>query len=115
MFSWNISDRSHGAEAKGNFTNPSHTDPDELAFRALLPNTTQDLTILASICEATNGDNLKYVGTVSTVRDMVALHDAIEGTGSRINYWGIRWVGIHDEADWWHEIGTTNHPDIYSW
>lgn len=35
------------------------------------------------------GPYLKYVGTSSTVRDLVSLGDAIVGVGEPINYWGI--------------------------
>ena len=36
-----------------------------------------------------SGPYLKYVGTSSTVRDLVSLGDAILGQGQPINYWGI--------------------------
>ena len=35
------------------------------------------------------GPYLKYVGTSSTVRDLVSLGDAIVGSGQPIDYWGI--------------------------
>ena len=35
------------------------------------------------------GPYLKYVGTSSTVRDLVSLGDAIVGKGEPIDYWGI--------------------------
>ncbi|KAG8933405.1 hypothetical protein FRC02_011940 [Tulasnella sp. 418] len=40
-------------------------------------------------CVEKNQDNLKFVGTVATVKDLVALVDAIEGPGSPIRYWGL--------------------------
>jgi len=40
------------------------------------------------------GPYLKYVGTSSTVRDLVSLGDAILGEGEPINYWGISYGTI---------------------
>lgn len=36
-----------------------------------------------------SGPYLKYIGTSSTVRDLVSLGDAIVGQGEPIDYWGI--------------------------
>jgi len=36
-----------------------------------------------------NGQYLQYVGTVATVRDMVALADALEPNTKQINYYGF--------------------------
>lgn len=36
-----------------------------------------------------SGPYLKYLGTSSTVRDLVSLGDAIMGKGQPINYWGV--------------------------
>ena len=35
------------------------------------------------------GPYLKYLGTSSTIRDLVSLGDAILGKGEPINYWGV--------------------------
>ena len=35
------------------------------------------------------GPYLKYIGTSSTIRDLVSLGDAIVGKGEPIDYWGI--------------------------
>ena len=35
------------------------------------------------------GPYLKYIGTSSTVRDLVSLGDAIVGSGEPIDYWGV--------------------------
>ena len=35
------------------------------------------------------GPYLKYLGTSSTVRDLVSLGDAILGVGEPIDYWGV--------------------------
>ncbi|KAG8934453.1 hypothetical protein FRC02_009921 [Tulasnella sp. 418] len=40
-------------------------------------------------CIKNNGEELKYVGTVATVKDLVSLADAIEGQGKPIHYWGF--------------------------
>jgi pimeloyl-ACP methyl ester carboxylesterase len=31
----------------------------------------------------------RYVGTAATVRDMVAMHDVLEGSDKPIDYWGV--------------------------
>ena len=36
-----------------------------------------------------SGPYLKYLGTSSTVRDLVSLGDAIVGQGQPIDYWGV--------------------------
>ena len=40
-------------------------------------------------CVARNGDMLKYMGTPATVRDMVAMADALDGRESPVNYYGF--------------------------
>jgi len=50
----------------------------------------QKYTDFAAHCKsAPSGPTLKYVGTTSTVRDLVSLGDAIVGVGAPINYWGV--------------------------
>ena len=39
-------------------------------------------------CNTQSKDMLKYIGTPANVRDMVALHDYLEGK-KPINYWGV--------------------------
>ena len=74
-----------GIEMTGNFTDPA--DLDALFSQA---GTMQDkYTQAGRTCLEKNGDALKYVGTAATVRDMVAMADAIEGAGSEVNYYGI--------------------------
>jgi len=44
------------------------------------------------------GPYLKYLGTSSTVRDLVSLGDALVGKGEPIDYWGISYgtvLGFH--------------------
>ena len=46
------------------------------------------------LCIERNGDILKYVGTAATVRDMVAMADAIDGPGKPVNYFGISYGSL---------------------
>ena len=63
-------------------------DVKELYSKADL--TGQKLKEFMARCQnSTSGPYLKYVGTSSTVRDLVSLGDAILGQGQPINYWGI--------------------------
>ena len=41
-----------------------------------------------------NGTTLQYIGTAATVRDMVALADALQGPGTPIHYWGFSYGTI---------------------
>jgi len=40
------------------------------------------------------GPYLKYIGTSSTVRDLVSLGDAIVGQGELIDFWGISYGSL---------------------
>ena len=52
--------------------------------------TEQRFSDFATHCQsAPSGPFLKYVGTSSTVRDLVSLGDAIVGAGEPIDYWGV--------------------------
>jgi len=86
-----------GAQAKGNFTNTQHNDPDEVAFWKKENETDSFLRAIASDCTHNNGINLTYVGTAATVRDMLSLSNVIDGPGKQVNYWGVRyvWVNLH--------------------
>ena len=46
-------------------------------------------TFSAGCKNGPSGPYLKYLGTSSTVRDLVSLGDAIVGQGQPIDYWGI--------------------------
>jgi len=76
----------NGTQAKGNFTNSQHNDPDEVAFWSKENETDTFLQSLASHCTRTDGVNLTYVGTAAVSRDLVSLSDAIEGPGQPINH-----------------------------
>jgi len=41
-----------------------------------------------------SGPYLKYIGTSSTVRDLVSLGDAILGQGELIDFWGISYGSL---------------------
>ena len=52
--------------------------------------TEQKLKTWATGCQnGPSGKYLKYIGTSSTIRDLVSLGDAIVGQGQPIDYWGI--------------------------
>ena len=69
----------------GNF---DEQDLNELYSKADL--TDQKYADFTTRCQnSASGPYLKYVGTSSTVRDLVSLGDAILGQGQLINYWGI--------------------------
>jgi hypothetical protein len=75
----------HGLEARGNMT-----DRRELvAFVAQIPEVDRLLNELGQKCLDYSPDTLQYVGTVATVRDMVALHDELEKTQKLVNFWGF--------------------------
>ena len=47
---------------------------------------------------SSSGKFLKYLGTAAAVRDMVAMHDVLEGPDKPIVYWGLSYgtmVGIY--------------------
>ena len=63
-------------------------DLDELYSRA--DATEQKYEAFAARClNGPSGPYLKYLGTSSTVRDLVSLGDAIVGQGQPIDYWGV--------------------------
>ncbi|KAF8320850.1 hypothetical protein DL93DRAFT_2216208 [Clavulina sp. PMI_390] len=85
---------SGGAEAYGNFTNPQGNDPDELAALSQESITDTNLDAIGAACLQAHGNNLSYIGTAATVRDMIALSDALEGAGKKVNYWGFSYGTI---------------------
>lgn len=46
------------------------------------------------ILNSPSGPYLEYLGTSSTVRDLVALGDAIVGEGKLIDYWGFSYGSV---------------------
>ena len=51
-------------------------------------------TFTAGCQKGASGPYLKYLGTSSTVRDLVSLGDAILGQGQLIDYWGVSYGTI---------------------
>jgi hypothetical protein len=82
-----------GAPGKGNFTNPQHNDPDEVAFWKKEHETDTFIGSIASACARKSGANLTYIGSVASARDILLMSDAIEGPGKLVNYWSVRYVG----------------------
>ncbi len=50
--------------------------------------------MFASLCQERSGGTMKYVSTATVVRDLVALHDALEGDVKPIDYWGFSYGTI---------------------
>ncbi|GAB1520528.1 hypothetical protein RhiTH_003606 [Rhizoctonia solani] len=91
---WKGSIINAGPEVRGNFT--SQTDLD--AFYSKLDESDALLQRLGEKCIAYSPNTFQYIGTAATVRDMVAMHDALEGPGKKIDFLGISYgtiVGLH--------------------
>ncbi|KAI0820125.1 hypothetical protein BC628DRAFT_1341804 [Trametes gibbosa] len=91
---WNSTIELDGIEFTGNFT-----DPEDIHSLLAQANTMQHkYEELGQRClRHPTGRFLKYVGTAATVRDMVALADALDGPGAKVNYAGISYgtvVGV---------------------
>ncbi|CAE6510606.1 unnamed protein product [Rhizoctonia solani] len=82
---WNGSLLLNGPETRGSFT--SQTDLNQ--FYGQIDEVDDLLTRFGKKCIAYNPNAFRYVGTAATVRDMVAMHDIIEGPNKPINFWGI--------------------------
>ncbi|QRV81574.1 tRNA-dihydrouridine synthase 4 [Ceratobasidium sp. AG-Ba] len=84
----------NGLEARGDFTDQADLD----AFFDQVPKVDELMVKLGRKCLQYSPDTFQYVGTTATVRDMVALHDHLEGPDKPINYWGISYgsaIGIY--------------------
>lgn len=65
-------------------------DRDLKELYSQLDATQEKFKIFAEGCQdGPVGPYLKYIGTSSTIRDLVSLGDAIVGKGEPIDYWGI--------------------------
>lgn len=66
---------------------------------ATLDYTDMKMSMYSNRCKwGPGGPYLQYIGTSSTVRDLVALGDKIVGPGQPINYWGFSYgtiLGFH--------------------
>ncbi|KAG9124179.1 hypothetical protein FRC07_012564 [Ceratobasidium sp. 392] len=83
-----------GLEARGNFTDPA----DLQAFYDYVPGVDQELLAFGKQCLQYMPDTFQYLGTAAAVRDMVAMHDYLEGPDKPINYWGLSYgtvIGIY--------------------
>ncbi|QRW02523.1 Abhydrolase domain-containing protein [Ceratobasidium sp. AG-Ba] len=86
---WNGSLRGQLLEVRTDFDNKTALND----FYSHINETDRALIRFGRQCNDASRDMLKYIGTASTVRDMVALHDALEGK-KQINYWGVSYGTI---------------------
>ncbi|KAG9122808.1 hypothetical protein FRC07_000644 [Ceratobasidium sp. 392] len=82
---WNGTIPEAGLEARGNFTDQADLD----AFYAQASEVDRLLVELGQKCLQYSPDTFQYVGTAAAVRDMVALHDYLEGPDKPVDYWGF--------------------------
>ncbi|KAF8604272.1 alpha/beta-hydrolase [Ceratobasidium sp. AG-I] len=83
-----------GLEARGNFTDP--IDLEE--FYSQVDEVDALLKELGERCVAYSPDTYQYLGSAAAVRDMVAIHDILEGPDKPIDYWGLSYgtiIGIY--------------------
>ncbi|KAG9092623.1 hypothetical protein FRC06_011854 [Ceratobasidium sp. 370] len=83
-----------GIEARGTFTDPA----DLRAFYAQVPEVDTLLRDFGEKCLKYSPGTFQYMGTTAVVRDMVALHDYLEGADKPINYWGFSYgtlIGVY--------------------
>ncbi|QRV97907.1 Abhydrolase domain-containing protein [Ceratobasidium sp. AG-Ba] len=64
------------------------------SFYGQAPEVDKRLEKLGKQCMDYSPDVLEYLGTAATVRDMVALHDYLEGQDKPLNYWGLSYGTI---------------------
>ncbi|KAF8598572.1 hypothetical protein BDV93DRAFT_561172, partial [Ceratobasidium sp. AG-I] len=81
---WNDSIRGNLLELRGNFSDATERQ----WFYSHVNETDKALIRFGKQCDKESQRMLKYIGTPASVRDMVALHDYLEGD-KPINYWGI--------------------------
>ncbi|KDN35450.1 hypothetical protein RSAG8_11588, partial [Rhizoctonia solani AG-8 WAC10335] len=86
---WNGSIRGTNLELRSDFTNTTVRNE----FYSHIDEVDSMLIKFGKQCNTQSKDVLKYIGTPATVRDMVALHDYLEGT-KVINYWGISYGSL---------------------
>jgi len=78
-------------------------------FYSTLEYTEMKVAMYSKRCEwGPVGRYLQYIGTSSTVRDLVALGDKIVGPGQPINYWGFSYgtfLGFHFiNSEWVYRV-----------
>lgn len=75
-----------GFDVRGNFSDSSDID----RFYSMTTSLEEGFAKFKAQCDGNrNGQFLEYVGTPATVRDMVALADALEPNTQLINYYGF--------------------------
>ena len=74
-----------GFEVKGRFAAKADID----AFLGQADAIDSELIAFGQRCATRHGDMLRYFGTAASVRDMVAINDALHGPGAPINYYGL--------------------------
>ncbi|KAJ1307669.1 hypothetical protein OPQ81_001762 [Rhizoctonia solani] len=83
-----------GLEARGNFTDQVDID----AFYEQVDEVDVLLEELGKRCVAYSPDTFQYIGTAAAVRDMIAMHDILEGPNKPIDFWGLSYgtvIGIY--------------------
>ncbi|KAG8735112.1 hypothetical protein FRC10_010974 [Ceratobasidium sp. 414] len=86
---WNGSIRGQLLQVRTDFNNITARNE----FYSHVNETDSALIRFGKQCNNASQNMLKYVGTAAGARDMVALHDYLEG-GAAINYWGISYGTI---------------------
>jgi hypothetical protein len=82
---WKNTIASSGLEARGNFTDERDLD----AFYSQVDEIDALLKELGHLCVEYSPDTFKYIGTAGGVRDMIAIHEVLEGKDKPVNFWGI--------------------------
>ncbi|CAE6339613.1 unnamed protein product, partial [Rhizoctonia solani] len=82
---WKGTIASSGLEARGNFTDKRDLD----AFYSQVDQIDSLLKKLGRRCVEYSPDTFKYIGTAAAVRDMIAIHDILEGKYKPVNFWGF--------------------------
>ncbi|QRV92000.1 Abhydrolase domain-containing protein [Ceratobasidium sp. AG-Ba] len=79
-----------GIEARGNFTDQADID----AFYAQVPQVDEKLVQLGQKCQEYSPNTFRYIGTAAVARDIVMMHDYLEGPDKPINFWGISYGSV---------------------
>ncbi|KAG8696109.1 hypothetical protein FRC08_007355 [Ceratobasidium sp. 394] len=86
---WNGSIRGQLLQVRTDFNNIAARNE----FYSHVNETDSALIRFGKQCNSASQNMLKYIGTAAGARDMVALHDYLEGS-TKINYWGISYGTI---------------------
>lgn len=83
-----------GMEVKGNFSNQRDLD----VLYAQANELDELLKEMGERCLAHSPNTFQYIGSAAAVRDMVAMHDILEGPNKLVDYWGLSYgtiIGIY--------------------